>query len=609
MILIVNSLYLLILPLLALGMISVGDRFTACLTQRSVSERLGLSLALGMAICAVLVTFLGVVHLLRPLCAWLLLLLFTLDGLRWIYRNGLSVLRQIRRSCVEGTRLSRTIIVACVAICVVNGWFCLSPEIRHDPFDYHLTAANLYDVSGRIVEIPWHVFTYMPKYGEMLYAFVLLMGPDILGKLLHWTAGVGVLLLTYALGLRLGGRFVGLAAVLLLSTVPLMSFIATTCYVDLFVAFWALAAVHCLMIAGKRRRTVFGSIFLGMVLGCKYVAWATVAAPVLIALLISRRPDRNTVLRVALIAILALIVASPWLVYNTLWTGNPTYPLLAGIFGRHIPPCEAAETFFRGHSPPPEVLNLSGYGSYLAMRLGKLASEGSIVFFSGFIAAALYIVRSSHEIRRFFGWIVLFSSLVFLTATDNHDGRFFFPTLALCAVLTGLLIFDISGRIQDARSRRMLIWGGYLLALTLIAFWTHRRIEQIGTFDQEILPQATSNARESVLRERFPGFELVLWGNKNLPSDALVLGLGYPLQRRYISKNKYGYVRWPNDGTNLSDPEQLARFLRRVGVTHIATPWPVLRDDIDLSILLRNHLAGVSGADNRILYALKDSES
>jgi 4-amino-4-deoxy-L-arabinose transferase-like glycosyltransferase len=439
----------------------------------------------------------------------------------------------------------------------------------------------------------------------------LLLGPDILGKLFHWSAGVGVLLLTSAVGQRLGGRSVGLVSAFLVAVLPLFSFLSTTCYVDLFVALWALAAVLCLTMSGENGQpssaVIAGSIFLGMVLGAKYVAWGTVVAPVLIALVlfwVPRQGAFRAILRTATVAVCSLLVAGPWLLYNILWTGNPTYPLLAGIFGRHIPPCAAAEAFFRLHSPPPETLTLTGYPPYLLMRLRELVSEAELIFFSGFLAALLYLCRGRSHERRFLGLIVILSSLVFFIATDNHDGRFFFPALSLCAVLTGLLLSDLVGYATEAGTHRSLVAGGYLLAAGLFLFWIPQRVNQIRVFDQKIIPSVSRYGREAVLRERFPGFDLVTWANENLPTDALVLGMGYPLQRRYISKNKYGYIPWLTDGPSLSDPDRLADVLRQAGVTHIATPWPILAADIDLSILLPSHLTEVNRADTKILYAL-----
>ena len=605
-----DYLYLLVFPVLAAGLIGVGDWMAHRMQPACLSERLGLALAGGTGILALVTTFLGIFHILRPGAAWIVLLVFAVYGVRWVVRQGPGIWKEVRGAFDPGFGVQRILLVVSVVICLINAWFCLSPEIRHDPYDYHLTVANLYAVSGGIVEIPWHVFSYMPKYGEMLYAFILLLGPDILGKLLHWSAGVAVILLTAGLGNRIGGRLVGWISAFLAATLPLLSYLSTTCYVDLFVAMWSLAAIACFV--GKtphKTRTLplmTGSRFLGMVMGAKYVAWATVAAPVLVGIAAIRWPARgilSTLSGLAVVTITAIIIAYPWLCYNGYWTHNPTYPLLGSLFGRHIPACQDAEAFFRGHAPPAEVLSLTGYWPYLGMRLSRLASEGNDVFFLGTAAALFYLFRKDRSLR-FPSIIVLLSSLVFLLATDNHEGRFFFATLMLCSVLTAQASADILSRVSDPSSRRMLIRGGWAIGLALIGFWAVQRVNQIQVYDQQLVPKITTEARESLLRDRFPGFGLVLWANENLPQDAVVLGLGYPLERRYISKNKHGYLPWLVDQSKLDDPEHLANVLRNARITHVTKPWPSLKPNVDLSILFPIYISELWRDGDWILYAV-----
>ncbi|HQP97913.1 MAG TPA: hypothetical protein PLY86_05635 [bacterium] len=603
----VSCLYLLISPILAIGFLAVGDRFVRRFCMVEAGERPAVSLAAGMALVAVMLTLLGTFHVLNRVSAWLLFAVLCLDGVLWIRRNGRDIGSMAQTAWLNWSRQSRLGICVVMGICAVNAWFCLSPEIRHDPYDYHLTVANLYGVSGGIVEIPWHVFTYMPKYGEMLYAFVLLLGPDILGKLLHWLAGVGVLALTYALARRMGDRGTAVLAVFLATLIPLLSFIMTTCYVDLFVGLWALAAVLCLTCFDNRKSLLAGGFFLGMVLGTKYVAWGVIVPPVVFACLVCRAKEcgvHKALARTAVLAVTALLIASPWLLYNLCWTGNPIYPMLPGVFGRHIPPCPEAEMFFRSHCPPDEALTLSGYGAYLGMRLSKLAGDGIVVFFTGLAASLFALFRKGDSLPRFLGIMTFLSGVIFLTATDNHDGRFVFPTLALCAVWTAWAWLTVTERVSEERHRRLLFIGGYLLAGVLSLFWISHRITQVEVFDQQITPRLSVSAREQVLRERFPGFDLVVWGNEYLLEDALVLGLGYPLRRCYISKNKYGYIPWLEEETGLDNAEHLAEILRKAGVTHIATPWPKLREDVDLSILLPSYLTEVRRSGERILYQL-----
>ena len=50
-----------------------------------------------------------------------------------------------------------------------------NPEVRHDHVDYHINFANLYAVEGRLVEIPWHLFSYMPQNVELLYTLAMVV--------------------------------------------------------------------------------------------------------------------------------------------------------------------------------------------------------------------------------------------------------------------------------------------------------------------------------------------------------------------------------------------------------------------------------------------------
>jgi len=600
----VDCFYLLIFPVLAIGFLAMGDRFVCRLCMVEAGEKLAVSLAAGMALIAFSLALFGTFHVLNCACAWLLLAVLLLDGTLWIRRNVRDIASTVQSVWAAWNWQSRLGICVVMGICAVNAWFCLSPEIRHDPYDYHLTVANLYGVSGGIVEIPWHVFTYMPKYGEMLYTFVLLLGPDILGKLIHWLAGVGILALIYVLARRIGSHGMAVLSVFLAALIPLFSFIMTTCYVDLFVGLWATAAILCL-VRDHGKSFFMGGFFLGMVLGTKYVAWGVIVPPIIFACWVCWVTEHGlckALGRTAVLSVTALLIASPWLIYNLYWTGNPIYPMLPGVFGRHIPPCLEAEAFFRSHCPPDEALTLSGFGTYLGMRLSKLAGDGIVVFFTGLAVSLFALFRKGDSLPRFLGITTFLSCVVFLTATDNHDGRFVFPTLALCAVLTTWAWFTLLKALSDEKHRRLLTIGGYLLAGVLSLFWICHRVNQVEVFDQQIIPHLSRTAREQFLRERFPGFDLVIWGNDNLPENALVLGLGYPLRRCYISKNKYGYIPWLEGETGLDDAEHLAEVLRKAGVTHIATPWPKLRKDVDFSMLSPSHLTEVRRAGDRILY-------
>ena len=85
-------------------------------------------------------------------------------------------------------------------------------------YDYHLTIPTIYLSYGKIVEIPWHVFAYMPKNCEILYGMALGIGNDSLTKLTHFIFGCLCLLCVSSWIKRIAGHEASMLAGLLVVT-------------------------------------------------------------------------------------------------------------------------------------------------------------------------------------------------------------------------------------------------------------------------------------------------------------------------------------------------------------------------------------------------------
>ena len=251
----------------------------------------------------------------------------------------------------------------------------MTPETRHDPYDYHLTIPALYLAQESIVEIPWHVFTYMPKNGEILYGLALGIDNDSFAKLIHYLFGLFCVFTLYSFGLRIGGKLMGFLMAVLAVTLPLFGFLATSAYVDLIRAFWELLAYYCLWCCWENREQVsetrkwilFSCLFAGMALGTKYVSWFVFYPPygicLLFTLFLVRLGNRLTL--IPFMVLLTSFPVIPWLTLNAVWTGNPIYPLLPSIFGMHIPPAREAYEFFLRHTPSADLSGVRNCLVYL----------------------------------------------------------------------------------------------------------------------------------------------------------------------------------------------------------------------------------------------------
>ncbi|MEW5723649.1 MAG: glycosyltransferase family 39 protein, partial [Thermodesulfobacteriota bacterium] len=141
------------------------------------------------------------------------------------------------------------------------------------------------------------------------------------------------------------GREWGLLAALMFVSTPAVLRLATSAYVDLGLTFFFTAAVSALFLWAEKGRTgflVLSAAAFGLALGTKYsalVGLPLLGAGVVLAAVRKGAGPGRALLEGALFAAVALLVFSPWAVWNWLETGNPVYPLANSFFG--LPPLDA----------------------------------------------------------------------------------------------------------------------------------------------------------------------------------------------------------------------------------------------------------------------------
>lgn len=499
----------------------------------------------------------------------------------------------------------------------------LTPESRHDPYDYHLTVPTLYLLEGGATEIAWHTFSYMPKNGEVLFGFALGVGNDSLAKLIHYLFGIACLGVIYSFLRRAYNHEGGLFGVFWFVTLPAFGFVAASAYIDLIRAFWELLALYLLYRAWENQGRAQTGWWLtasaacaGFSMGSKYVAWGVFFPPYALLLLIALFRLVNQKRPIWILACMAagLVPILPWLSLNYVWTGNPFYPLLPSLFGMHSPAAADAYQFFRDHAPPAEVWQFPGFFDSLGSRFYSLLIEGNALILLGLLALALmpWWRKVPHEPRLprpIVGALVFYllaGSLLFFTLTHNEDGRFFLSVLALLGMPVTLFL----ERVQTVMDESTVLRQYFLPALILIVFINALtyRYNQLLDHDETIIPHITEAQRHDYLERNVADYPLTRWANENLPAGAFVLGMGYPLERRHIPRVKHGYVPMLH-GLQNPDAGTLAQTLQQHGVTHIIEPFPDLAPRVDFSVLKPRYLELVHQYRGKMLYALRDSST
>lgn len=233
---------------------------------------------------------------------------------------------------IKKDRLSQGILALLALQALVNFFGALSPELGFDALWYHLTIPKIFLQHSRIFFIPGNLFYYsaMPKLTEMLYLFSLnFSSGGILAKLIHFSFGLLSALALYQLARRFLKPKPSLLATLVFYSSLIVGWQSITAYVDLARTFFEILALERFLLwykSNKKEDLLDSAVMLGLAVSTKLLALASL--PIFAILILIKKRKLAYPFRFSLLAIL---VPLPWFVFAFLHTGNPFYPVLAGI--------------------------------------------------------------------------------------------------------------------------------------------------------------------------------------------------------------------------------------------------------------------------------------
>jgi len=229
--------------------------------------------------------------------------------------------------------LAGTILVLIGMICILS-WV---PPVSRDALTHHLFVPKLYLKQGGIYEIPSIPFSYYPMNLDLLYLIPLYFGNDIIPKLIHFIFALLTAWLIYEyLKTRIDSKY-GLLGALFFLSIPIIVKLSITVYVDLGLIFFTTASLLILLKwleTEKSRWLILSALMCGLALGTKYnglvsLFLLTLSVPILY-LRHSGKKQKSQGMAMGytgLFLLLSLLVFSPWMIRNYIWTKNPVYPL------------------------------------------------------------------------------------------------------------------------------------------------------------------------------------------------------------------------------------------------------------------------------------------
>jgi 4-amino-4-deoxy-L-arabinose transferase-like glycosyltransferase len=226
------------------------------------------------------------------------------------------------------------------------------PPVSWDALTHHLAVPKLYLKHGGMYEIPSISFSYYPMNLEFLYIIPLFFGNDIIPKFIHFSFALMTAWLIFCyLKKRLDTLFALLGALFFLS-IPIIVKLSITVYVDLGLIFFSTASLLYLLKWSenyfKPKYLIISAVCCGLALGTKYNGLIVLLLLAMFVPFIYSRLSRNTT-KTSVKALwfgtvflfVALLVFSPWMIRNYIWTNNPVSPLYNSLFN---PPVKEKST-------------------------------------------------------------------------------------------------------------------------------------------------------------------------------------------------------------------------------------------------------------------------
>ena len=141
----------------------------------------------------------------------------------------------------------------------------------------------------------------------------------------------------------------------LLATTAFVVYLSWFAMVELAMVFYLALAVLWLrqwLADASGRSAVCLGLAVGAACGVKYLSVGFILAPILAAMIVTRiRKPRPLAAGVGAVLAATLLLFAPWLIRNTIYTGNPVFPLATGVFGAGHWSAESEQRWVDGHGP------------------------------------------------------------------------------------------------------------------------------------------------------------------------------------------------------------------------------------------------------------------
>jgi hypothetical protein len=516
------------------------------------------------------------------------------------------------------------LIAATASLVLIILFLSAVPPVSRDALTHHLFVPKLYIQKQGMVEIPWLRFSYYPMNLDMLYIVPLLWGNDILPKYIHCSFALLSALLVFLYLRRWLNRVYAYTGILLFLAIPLIIKLCITVYVDLGLVFFSTAALFFVLRWVENdlrlKDLIYAALFCGLALGTKYNGLPVFGILMLLIPAVglrwrdhSKAPDRlnhspasdqrhhfkKVCLHWGLFGAVALMVFSPWMIRNAVWTGNPLHPLYQSTFkALHelVTPEGPASTTVqlkakKTHAPKPnhfmvrrQIYNEDGLDILLIpLRIFFQGQDDNPQYFDGRLTPLLLALplfafvgfRTDDRLLRlgkcvWLAFAILYLLIAYLTV--DMRVRYVAPIIPPLTILSifGLrnIIMLVDRHVSGVNCKVL----KFSLILAVIIVWAGQLgyiAKQYRIYRPEQYLSGKISRQEYIQKFR-PEHAVLTYANQNIPERSRIFGI-YLGGRGYYSDReiRFGNRLFEDIIRRSSIPQDMTAKLRKRGFTHI----------------------------------------
>jgi hypothetical protein len=494
---------------------------------------------------------------------------------------------------------------------------------------YHLVIPKTYIENGGFDRIDYLLFFDMPHNINLLYGFSLMGRSAESSHLISFAFGILTATALISFCRKFYSEISGWFAALIFITTPVVMLETNAALVDVAMAFFFCVCVYAVFLWWENARIgflVLAAIIMGIIVGCKYQGIYCFGALLIVLLAVPPRDcahfsSKHIISTIVFIVVTTLLII-PWLIKNLVFTGNPVYPNLYGLFGGKdwLPQISDQLNFWlqsigMGRSAKDFLL--------LPWRLTVRATHyysrfsGIITPFYFFTLPLIFFV--SQKTRITFRLLLICLIYIVLWFLGSQQMRFLIPMLAILAIINGHILAQLFNKGKIINTAAFLAIVFLIVGFVSISadlsdvYLSGSYVSQaFGTGDRD---EFLTNVRSIKVHP------VIKFVNKSLPENSVILMIfenrGYYLEREYIADGAYEASRillWFN--VNMS-PQETLSILNTRGITHILVNETYAKDYPGTVIgrfypkylegfenFRKNYLREIKRADSVVLYEI-----